>query len=461
MLILESFCFTAIAQNSYGTIDIIAPRRHNPAFISPAGTFTIEIQDTTGISTGAWSVTLKNDIAEWKALVVSSGYARVFNETKDGWRLQVRSPLNISPELMDVEIRHQSGRKGLVPKALSVVHNMEKDFYIFHQSDQHIVGDSAVEPGGKASLQWGHGSVQAMQWLTPFYNLTNPRLVVNTGDNMHLYNVAQDWCGIEEAKNRVERFFKGISGYRVPTITTTGNHDIGYSNYVQVKEWRNIYNKIVGQRVFSYKMGSFYILANEWTTQEFYDWAKNDFEKSFADSTIKYRLVATHFFDGPEGWTTIGNKNKHPDLLIAGHNHRSRILQQTPYPVLTVQSAQNHQAAAFYDFKKKDSGWTSAQPLSHSDSTNVFKLVGDYGKQKVYEVFDKPNNGIARSNTVTITNELPIDFYNGRIKFLMKRKRYKVTGGEVISTYNYGKRKKAVLVQVNIKAHSNTTVSIK
>ena len=460
-LIIESFCFAAIAQNNFGTIDIIAPRRHNPAFISPAGTFTIDIQDTSGFSTGKFSVILKNDIAAWKAQVISSGYAKVFNDTKDGWRLHVKSPKNISPELMDVEVIHQSGRKGAVTKALSVVHNMENDFYVFHQSDQHITLDSAVEPGGKANKKWGNGSSQALQWLTSFYNLTNPRVVFHTGDNMHLYNSAKDWCGIQEAEKRVKRFFEGTKNYNVPLLLATGNHDIGYSEYVDVKEWKQKYNHLVGQRAFSTRMGSVYVLASEWTNTDYLDWAKDDFKKSFTNPDILYRIQTTHFFDGAKGWTTIATDSLFPNLALVGHNHRSKILQKEPYPVLSVASALDYQKAAYYNFTRTNSGWQSAQPLTHSDSANVFRLLGDYGKQKVYEVFEKPNDGNALSNTVTITNELPIDFYNGRIKFLMKRKRYKVSGGEVISTYKYGKRKKAVLVKVNIKANSNSTVSIK
>lgn len=461
LLLVESFCFAAIAQNNTGDIDIIAPRRHNPAFIAPAGTFTIDIQDTSGISTGRWYVTLKNDIAEWKAQVVSSRYAKVFNDTKDGWRLQIKSPGNISPELMDVEVTHQSGRKGTVSKALSVVHNMENDFYIFHQSDQHITSDSAVEPGGKASKKWGNGSRQALEWITSFYNLTNPRIVFHTGDNMHLYNSAKDWCGIEEAEKRVKRFFDGTKNYNVPLILATGNHDIGYSDYVDVKEWKQKYNELVGQRAFSTRMGSVYVLASEWTNTDYHDWAKKEFNQSFTDPGILFRLQTTHFFEGAKGWTTIATDSLYPNLVLVGHNHRSRLLQKEPYPVVSVASALDHQKAAYYNFTRNQSGWQTTQPLNHSDSTNVFRLSGEYGKPKVYETFEKPNDGSVRSNTVTITNELPVDFYNGRVRFLMKRKRYKVNGGEVIATYNYGKRKKTVLVQVNIKANATSIVSIR
>lgn len=443
-------------------IDILVPRPHQPIFAQPGDMITLEILDSTTKDFADWKVLLKNDLAKWDAKIISAKPARIFNETKRGLKLELKIPENITMELMDAVIVTKNGR-GISERSVSVLPKLEEDFYIFHQSDQHILGDSAVEPGGKASKTHGHGSKQALTWLTSTYNLTNPRFVLNTGDNMHLYNVAKDWCGIDEAKNRVQRFFDGVSGYKVPTIIATGNHDMGWNDYVQVREWRDVYNSLVGQRAFSLRMGSFYMLVSEWTTRDYYDWAKDDFTKSFSDPTIKFRLHATHFFEGFDKWTTIETPEKFSDLVLVGHNHRTRILRSDPFYVLSVASAQDYQKAAFYNFKRANDGWETDGPRTHSDSTNVFRLIGDYGKPKVFESFSKPNNGKERTNSVSVTNELPLDFYNGRIRFLMKKRKklYKVQGGEILTQYRTADKKMtAVLVKVNIRNKSVTNISI-
>jgi hypothetical protein len=278
---------------------------------------------------------------------------------------------------------------------------------------------------------------------------------------MQLYNEADNWCGMEEAKRRVRRFLEGLSGYRVPTLVATGNHDIGFSDYVQVDEWRDAYKYTMGQRAFSTRMGSFYVLLSEWTSKEFQDWAKADYEASFKDPAVKFRLLATHYYDGLSGHTTIAGAERPCNLLLCGHNHRTKTLQSDPYFALSVGTAQQHQRAAFFDFKRTAQGWESSQPAQHADEVNVHKLVGDHGVPKVDVSYTVNNNGTAMSNTAAIANSLPHDFYNGRIRFLMKKGRYKVTGGTVLAQYDDEHSKMtAVLVKVNIVANGLTKVSI-
>src|SRR5690606_15910830 len=154
------------------------------------------------------------------------------------------------------EILHATGISTTSARSVLIVPDFQQDFYILHQSDQHIAGDSAVVPGGNSSAKWGNGSKQALEWLTPVVNLTNPRFILYTGDNNQIYNSATDWAGPEEAKLRVQRLIEGISGYTVPTVLATGNHDIGWSSYQDFDLWRENYTQQVGQRAFSFRMGS-------------------------------------------------------------------------------------------------------------------------------------------------------------------------------------------------------------
>jgi hypothetical protein len=63
---------------------------------------------------------------------------------------------------------------------------------------------------------------------------------------------------------------------------------------------------------------------------------------------------------------------------------------------------------------------------------------------------------------VTITNDLPQNFYDGRVRFVLSRGVYRtVKNGEILSEYDSAdKTKTAVLVRVNIPAKGSVTVSI-
>lgn len=443
------------------SLDILMPRPHHPAFAMPGGFFTVELRDAPGMSGKGWKAHLKNELKTWPVEVNKVERQRIHHGTEDGWVFTINVPANVAPELMALQLSHPSGMVAESARSVSIVPNFEQDFYIFHQSDEHITNDKAVEPGGKASIKWGNGSKEALIWLTPVLNLTNPRFVLHTGDNMQLYNNASDWCGMEEAKRRVKRFLEGLSGYTVPTLVATGNHDIGFSDYVQINEWRNEYQYVMGQRAFSVRMGSFYVLLSEWTSKDFQDWAKSDYEASFKDPTVKYRLLASHYYDGLSGHTTIAGADKPCDLLLCGHNHRTKTLQKDPYFALSVGTAQHHQRAAFFDFKRTASGWKTSQPAQHADDINVHKLVGDNGIPTVAVSYITENDGRASSNTAIINNTLPHDFYNGRVRFLMKKGRYKVNGGTILAQYDDEDRKMtAVLVKVNIVKNGQTKLYV-
>lgn len=441
--------------------DIWAPRQHNPEFAEPGEKISVELKGTANLINDEWTVKLKNDLRSWQGEEVSASWGKVHHGTENGWQVTVTLPSDIPPELMKLVVRHGSGLEAVSRRSVYIVPDFEEDFYIFHQSDQHITENYAVEPGGKASTTWGNGSKEALMWITSAVNLANPRFVLHTGDNMQIFFSADHWCGYEEAILRVNRFFDGMSGYSVPTVVTTGNHDIGYSNYLNYDKWRKQYTRQMGQRAFSFRMGSFYVLNSEWTTTDFLDWAKSDYAASYKDPDIAYRLIASHYYDGLDGWTTVAGEEDPANLMLVGHNHRTRTIQTKPYRVLSVETALNHQKAAFHEFKRTKNGWLAPWVEKHADGKNVHALVGDWGKPKLYEEYTHTNDGTIRSNTVKITNELPHDFYNGRVRFLMAGGRYRTDGGEILAQYDFDNGSKtAVLVRVNIRKNDVTRVEI-
>jgi hypothetical protein len=63
---------------------------------------------------------------------------------------------------------------------------------------------------------------------------------------------------------------------------------------------------------------------------------------------------------------------------------------------------------------------------------------------------------------VTIINDLPQNFYDGRVRFVLNKGNYrKVTNGVILSEYDCANHTKtAVLVRVNIPARGSITVSL-
>ncbi len=206
----------------------------------------------------------------------------------------------------------------------------------------------------------------------------------------------------------------------------------------------------------------FNLVEGIWTNTEFLNWAKADYAASLVDPSVKYRLLAAHYYDGLNGATTVVGPNDTPcDLLLIGHNHVTKTIQTTPYYVLSTGTAQNYQRVSFFDFKRTSTGWITPQPALHADDVNVHKLVGDYGLPTVSVVYASLNNGTAKSKTITLINKLPHDFYNGRVRFLMSKGKYAVAGGTILSQYDYAEGKKtAVVVKVDIRENATVKTSI-
>jgi hypothetical protein len=89
-------------------------------------------------------------------------------------------------------------------------------------------------------------------------------------------------------------------------------------------------------------------------------------------------------------------------------------------------------------------------------------MFGDWGTPgKVRSTIAYANDGTRTSNSVTITNDLGQSFYNGRVRFLMPKGKYRATGGEVEAQYDYANgTKTAVLVKINILKNATTSASV-
>ena len=65
-------------------------------------------------------------------------------------------------------------------------------------------------------------------------------------------------------------------------------------------------------------------------------------------------------------------------------------------------------------------------------------------------------------NSITITNDLPQNFYDGRVRFVLSKGSYSATNGQILAQYDFQHgTKTAVLVKVSIPANGKITVELK
>src|SRR5690606_32941603 len=116
--------------------------------------------------------------------------------------------------------------------------------------------------------------------------------------------------------------------------------------------------------------------------------------------------------------------------------------------------------AAFFNFRRTHDGWVCDESEVHANDLNVHRLLGDHGTPMVSADYEYPNDGTSAGNTVRIVNKLPHDFYNGRIRFLLKKGRYAIDGGDILAQYDAADGERtAVLVNVNIRKNAEMRVS--
>jgi len=448
------------AEPARANYTIWAPRGHDPLFAQPSDTVQIEVRAQKPLPLASWKAELRNDLRSWPASVAEVKRGRIRHNTQDGYVFSVKVPEKITPELLTLTLSNADAGTTESLRCLSIVPNPEQDFYILQATDEHVKAARAVRPDGKSHEV--NGSVDMRNWAAPVINLINPRFMVCTGDNMGIYSEPRTWPGLDGAAAIVKRYRDSMAQYTVPTLLATGNHDIGYAlYYASNAEWRKRYEDVMGERAFSRRIGSFYVLSNEWTQNEFFKWAQEDFDRSFFDPRIRYRLICQHYYEGISKPTTIPDPIFPCDLMIVGHNHKTDKLQTEPFPVYSAATAQVYCRVGFFDFHKQSDGWVSSQAQHRQADKDVFPLFGDWGKNpKVSKSFERPNDGTQQANRVSIVNEIGQDFYDGRVRFLMAKGDYDVKGGEILSQYDYDNGHTAVLVKVDIKPLAEVVIEI-
>lgn len=426
-----------------------------------------------------WKVSVSNDLKTWPCEVVSATYAKINRETEPGWMIKARVPADISPELFDLNVSCDQSASSQ-RQAVSVSPAFATDFYILHITDEQIVNQKHTDPSG----QYYHtvGTEEEMYWLQEPVNLIHPRFVCITGDQIDYNGALDGWnnwvnwgfkpgawrvfskeetIGIE---NRLgQMYINSHHGYHVPYCEAPGNHDVTPADK-KLKgsdiHWHPIsvkaYERDFGQRSWSFRMGDFYVLLHDWSERSLKEWAEKDYAAAMADPTIKFRLIGQHFH------TDQGIVPDQCDLMLIGHGHQVKTIQTQPYYIYEDGPTFAYGTTGFFNFRRTPEGWTCDQTAALRDeSKDVWRLFTDNGETKKVRS-DQPDSNDVTTMSITITNDLPTEFYDGRVRFVLDKGKYaSVENGKILAEYESADgAKTAVVVKVDIPAKGSVKVTV-
>jgi hypothetical protein len=464
------------------------PRFATPAIVALDNAaereFTAEVKASP--SARQWGAAIANDLNTWSCRIVSAKYGKINRGTEPGWQVKVSVPANAPPELFALTIS-SSESIGTQPQSVSIVPAFATNFYVLHISDEQIVNQFHTDPSGQYYKMVG--TWEEMKWMQEPVNLINPRFVIVTGDQIDFNGALDGWnnwanWGYQpkgkktfneqetlELENRLSELYKDChKGYHVAYVETPGNHDVAPSGkclYGSTIDWHptsaRVYETQFGQRSWSFRMGDFYVLMHDWSDIALEKWASDDYAAVSNDSSVRYRLVGQHFntsWDGaPNGAAPVNPRNC--DLMLIGHGHTVKTIQSSPYYIYEDGPAFKYGTTGFFNFRRASNGWACDQTASSRNPTNdVWPLFTANGVTKKVRCDQADSMNIATTR-VTITNDLPQNFYDGRVRFVLKRGVYHhVLNGDLLAEYDCANGKTALLVKVNIPANGSVTVTV-
>ena len=465
------------------------PRFATPAIVALDSAinrqFTAEIKAPP--SAKNWSASITNDLRAWPCEIVSARYATINRGTEPGWQVRITVPSDTSPELFTLTVSNSAG-VSVQRQSVSVTPAFASDFYVLHITDEQIVNQYHTDPSGQYYKMVG--TWEEMKWMQEPVNLINPRFVIVTGDQIDFNGALDGWnnwsnWGYEPhgkktfnreetmaIETRLSEMYQDCHrGYRVPYVETPGNHDVAPPGKLLTGsdiEWfpisARLYESWFGQRSWSFRMGDFYVLMHDWSDASLKAWATQDYEAALHDPSISFRLIGQHFHTKWDGAPT-GNAAFRPDsceLMLIGHGHTEATLQTSPYYIYEDGPAFKYGMTGFFNFRRTPKGWACDQTVAPRNPANdVWRLFTDNGAVKKVRC-NQPDSMNVAAHSVTIVNDLPTNFYDGRVRFVLPKGRYAaVRNGVELARYDCANgAKTAVLVRANIPANGSVTVSI-
>lgn len=433
---------------------LVNPRLAHPVFVEPGGECNIEVETPARLDPARWSVLLSTDLgAAWACQIVDISDQGIDYGRRAGWRLRVRVPSDITPELMTLQVDHPDAAGPVDEvRAISVVPSLWTDGYLLHLTDEHVMYDS-VKHYACENPKSGYRSADLVRWATPVVNILNPRLVINSGDQAHQYATTGYRYSYSEDIYRC--YLNAKRGYRVPTMMVLGNHEVHEQDAEQrARDWAR-WEGLAGRRYYHIRVGSLVIYAHDYLDPVSKAFIAEIYQQSFRNGSIEGRVFVQHH-TWAQGYQPPYDKA--PTVMLIGHLHRQSVEDRWPAPILMSMAAHNYATGSLIRLKRRAGRWTT--DAANDWSSCGLKLVGDYGAPNIAVSSTQPNDGSSRANRVTVTNKLAQGFSDGRVRLIMADGRYTVRGGNVLHRHRIAGGKTVVLIQIDVTAKDSLELEV-
>ena len=402
-------------------------------------------------------------------------------------KIWVKVPLSAPEELYDLAI-HTDGETVISPRSVKVVKEFSQSHSFIHISDPHITRqwEGTAEDGYAKELELFDNFVKVA-------NIISPDFVIVTGDVIHHYTRmdadSTGWGGIKlydadqrplaEEKYRNYFYgakgFSGIYGLNSPTFSLPGNHDFygipRGNNYALAAQW----NKLCGKRVYGFSYaGTRVIVADDYLGDPVIDIPDSSPMSGLQGKTLEkfleengtgsMRIMAQHRPDRID--TQFINRNK-INILLNGHRHvpfheyvgTTPTLSSRPGTVCRSGDVLNWKETLgfFRIFYIHNDKFEFTPPLRFCKNPIVH--YNDLELNLLLD-FKNPNDGSSADNEAIISNLFPVELKKCKIRFVMKKGNYEVSGG-VIQQIIENENLSIVDVRVDVDAESTKEIIIK
>jgi hypothetical protein len=417
-----------------------------------------------------------------------SGHSEYDHYTKASvnQKILVIVPATAPEELYDLLV-YSGGKESKSPKSVKVVKEFNTSHIFIHITDLHMTRQwvGTPENGYAKELELFDGFVKVA-------NIIASDFILITGDNIHEYTMFDadetGWGGnrVFDADKRPfveEKYgnlfygahgFSGLYGLNVPRFMIPGNHDF-YGIPIEDHLAKSLqWNDYLGKRVhgFSYA-GTRVILADDCLgdpTDEIPESAPmSGMQGRVHERFLKengagsLRILAQHRHNVID--TLFLNKHKF-NILLNGHNHSpfSELIGSTP--TLNIRPGVVCRSGEINNWEKNLGFFriffVDGDKFDHTPPLRFCKNPTSHYKELDLNLtldFKNPNDGRSIGNEAVISNSFPVDLPRCKVRFVMKKGNYKVTGGsihQIISTHDLS----VVDVYTDVRSNEKKAVRI-
>ncbi|WP_316810749.1 metallophosphoesterase [Pedobacter heparinus] len=402
-------------------------------------------------------------------------------------KIWVSIPVN-SPEDMYDLLVYSAGEVNISRRSVKLVKTFPSKHSFIHISDTHVSRNWV----GSAK----DGYAEELQLLDKFITVANiiaPDFVIVTGDLIHDYTRfnkdARGWGGdtvksytkLPTIEEKFRNYFEGAKGYRgvqhinAPVFSVPGNHDFYGMKETDYPAKAAQWNALCGMRVFGMAFaGTRFLFMDDYLGDPVVDIPdKKPLSGLQGKQLLKFlashgkgelRIIAQHKQNRAD--TAFLNQQK-VKLIVNGHIHTPHVdtLGNTPTirmrPGVVCRSGEAHRweliLGLFRIIRIDRDSFTFTEPLRFCSNP-----IEAYDKIKLNLTlsFNGDNTGKSTSNEAVIANKLPENLPGCRIRFVMKKGHYAVTGGRIRQAFDSGKFS-IVDVDTDVNAVTSKKVSIK